>query len=230
MHDAIQSILETGVAEPNANALLQIYATTIRRNVMPDTSIDRRARRIYLEHREALDRIFANKPNWIEETKPMLIEAIAKYPCWKLDNETPQFVRFRAVDWDEFPSIWTGTGWAPTSQALLLFQLRFDNEKPYLDLGLSTKGPENSGIRAALFNAVRQNPAVFKPTQNTLRDGWMILHKEPDCILEEADYGPAWDDGSARRKIETWIDRFATEQFPEMNRIIVDCFRRYEES
>ena len=229
IHNAIQGILETGVSEPNANALLQIYATTIRRNVMPDSSIDRRARRIYLEHREALDRIFANKPNWIEETKPILREAIAKYPFWKLDNETPQFVRFRATDWDEFPSSQTGTGWAPTSHALLLFQLRFDDETPYLDLGLSTAGPKNTEIRTALFDAVKQNPAIFKPTRNTLTDGWIILHEEPECLLEAGDYGPAWDDGSARRKIEAWIDRFATEQFPEMNRIIVDCFRWHQE-
>ena len=229
IHNAIQQVLQTGIAEPNANALLQIYATTIRRNVMPDTSIDLRARHIYLEHREALDRIFANKPNWIEETKPMLKEAVAKYPFWKLDNETPQYVRFRAADWDEFPSTKTGSGWAPTSHALLLFQLRFDDETPYLDLGLSTASPENAEIRAALFDAVRQNLAVFKPTRNTLTDGWIILHEEPDCILEPSDYGPTWDDGTVRRKIEAWIDRFATEQFPEMNRIIVDCLRQHQE-
>ena len=229
IHNAVQEVLEIGVAEPNANALLQIYATTIRRNVMPETSIDLQARCIYLEHREALDRIFANKPNWVDETKPILREAVAKHPFWKLDNETAQFVRFRAADWDEFPSTRTGIGWVPVSNALLLFQLRFDDETPYLDLGLSTAGPENAEVRAALFDAVRQNPAVFKPTRNTLTDGWMILHEEPDCILDEADYGPGWDDGSAQRKIEDWIDRFAAEQFPEMNRIIVDCLRRHQE-
>ena len=228
IHNAIQGILENDVAEPNANALLQIYATTLRRNVMPDTSIDRQARRIYLEHWDALDRIFANKVNWIEETKPMLKEAVAKHPCWKLDLEAPQLVRFRASDWDEFPSSKTGTGWAPNSRALLLFQLRFDDETPYLDLGLSPAGSENAEIRAALFDAVRQNPSVFKPTRNSLTDGWMILHEEPHCILEPSDYGPAWDDGTARRKIEAWIDRFAAEQFPEMNRIIVDCLRRHQ--
>ena len=90
IHNAIQEILKAGVAEPNASALLQIYATAIRRNVMPDTSIDRQARRIYLEHWEALDRIFANKVNWIEETKPMLKEAVAKHPCWKLDLNQSQ--------------------------------------------------------------------------------------------------------------------------------------------
>ena len=230
IHNAVQEILETDVEEPNANALLQIYATTIRRNVMPDTSIDQQARRIYLEHWEALDRIFANKPNWIEETKPMLREAVAKYPFWRLENETAQFVRFCAAGWDEFPSSRTGTGWAPNSHALLLFQLRFDDETPYLDLGLSTGSPENAGVRAALFDAVKQNPAVFKPTRNSLTDGWMILHEEPECILEPADYGLAWDDGTARRKIEDWIDKFAAEQFPEMNRIIVDCLRQHQES
>ena len=56
----------------------------------------------------------------------------------------------------------------------------------------------------------------------------MTLHEEPHRILEPADYGPGWDDSSARRKIEAWIDRFAAEQFPEMNRIIVDCLRRHQ--
>ena len=197
---------------------------------MPDTSINQQARRIYLDHREALDRIFANKPNWIEETKPMLKEAVAKHSCWQLDREEAQFVRFRAADWDEFPSSKTGTGWAPSSHALLLFQLRFDDETPYLDLGLSTADPENAGVRAALFDAVRQNPAIFKPTRNSLTDGWMILHEEPDCILEAADYGPAWDGGTVRSKIEAWIDDFAVNKFPEMNRIIVDCLRRHQGS
>ena len=155
---------------------------------------------------------------------------MAKHPFWIIDNETAQFVRFRAADWDEFPSSRTGTGWAPISHALLLFQLRFDDETPYLDLGLSTASPENTEIREALFDAIRQNPAVFKPTRNSLTDGWIILHQEPHCILEEADYGPAWDDGTVRRKIEAWIDRFATEQFPEMNRIIVDCFKQHQET
>ena len=75
-----------------------------------------------------------------------------------------------------------------------------------------------------------KTPPYSNPRVNSLTDGWIILHEEPDCILESADYGPAWDDGSARRKIESWIDNFAAEQFPEMNRIIVDCLRRHQES
>ena len=229
IHHAIREVLETGIADPDANALLQIYATTIRRNVMPDTNLDKQARRIYLEHWEALDRIFANKPDWIDETKQMLREAVAKHSFWKLDREDPQYVRFHAVEWDEFPSFRTGTGWLPESNAILLFQFRLTNERPILDIGMSTGDPSNDEIRAALFDAIRQNPAIFKPTRDSLVQGWMILHMEPEYILESADYGPVWDDGTVRRKIEAWIDKFAAEQFPEMNRIIVECLRRHQE-
>lgn len=244
IHDAIRGVLETGdVADPEAKALLQIYATTIRRNFMPDTSLDRQARRIYIKQWEAIERIVANKPNWIDETKLMLRKAVAKHPCWKLDHEDDLIVRFRAADWDEFPSSRTGTGWLPESPALLVFQLRFDNhkephfrstpyfdKKPYLDLGLSKGTSKNAEIRSILFDAVRQNPDVFKPTSYVLTDDWMHLHEESDYILEPDDYGLGWDDGTARRKIGAWIDKFAVEQFHEMNRIIVDCLRRHQET
>ncbi len=101
---------------------------------------------------------------------------------------------------------------------------------PYLDLGLSPADPGNAEIREILFDAVRQNPALFKPTRNSLIDGWMILHEEPECMLDETDYGLGWDDGTARRKIEDWINKFAAEQFPDMNHIIVDCLRRHQET
>ena len=194
---------------------------------MPDTSLDRQARRIYLEHWEAIERILKNRPKWIEETKPMLKEAVAKHSFWELDCEDAQYVGFRAADWDEFPSSRTGTGWGPESNALLLFEFLFDGETPYLALEISPADSGNAEIRAALFNAVRQNPAVFKPDHTSLIDSWMTLHLEPDYIFEPADYGLGWDDGSAWRKIEDWIDKFANEKFPEMNRIIVDCLRRH---
>ena len=229
IHNAIQETLETGVTDPDANALLQIYAMALRRNIMPDTSLPQLARRIYLEHREAMDQIIAHKPDWVAESRQWLKEAVALHREWKLDLEGPSFVRFRSADWDQFEATRTGIGWAPGSDALLLFQFRFADEMPYLDLGLSTGNSENAEIRAAIFDVVRQNPAVFKPTSNYLTDGWKILHQEPDYILELTDYGLGWDDGSVQRKIEAWIDSFATEQFPEMNRIIVDCLRRHQD-
>ena len=227
IHDAIRQVLETGIADPDANALLQIYATTLRRNVMPDTSLDQQARRIYLEHREAIERIMANKPDWVVEAKQWLKEAIRKHSFWRLDYEDARHLCFRSADWEEFSSSRTGASLGPGFNALLLFDIEFEDGLPYLYLTLSSKNPGNAEIRDILFEAVRQNPAVFKPNRNSLTDDWSVLHMEPEYILEPADYGPGWDDGTAGRSIEDWIDRFAAGQFPEMNRIIVDGLRRH---
>ena len=71
----------TGVRE-----FLNQYATTLRRNIMPETSLSQLARKTYLEHREAIDLIIANKPDWVAEVKQWLKEAIARQPEWLLDN------------------------------------------------------------------------------------------------------------------------------------------------
>ena len=228
IHNSIQGILETGVAEPNANALLQIYATTIRRNIMPDTSLPQVARRIYLEHREAMDKIIAHKPDWVAEAKQWLKEAVAQHPKWKLDLEGTGFVRFRSTDWDQYDATQTGSGWAPGSNALLLFQFRFDDGLPWLDLGLSPGNAANNRLRQMLFDAARQHPQFFTPRTTTLPDSWAILHQEADYILDEADYGVGWDDGITRAKVEAWVARFATNEFPAMNEVIVNCLREYE--
>lgn len=54
---------------------------------MPDTSVPQLARKIYLEHREAIDLISSHKPDWKAEAKQWLREAVAQQPEWKLDVE-----------------------------------------------------------------------------------------------------------------------------------------------
>ena len=228
--DIVQQIVddEYNSVDENVRVFLRQYATTLRRNIVPDTSIPQRARQIYLEHREVMDLIIGNRVDWVAEAKQMLKEAIAGQEVWRLDVEDREFVRFRSADWDQFGSMQTGIGWAPRSGALLLFQFRFYDELPWLDLALSTGNVDNNPVRAKLFDAVRQHPTLFKAKTTSLIDGWVILHDEPDYILDEADYGVRWDDGSVRDKIEAWVSDFANNRFPTMNQVIVDCLREYE--
>ena len=228
--DIVQQIVddECNSVDENVRAFLRQYATTLRRNIVPDTSIPQRARQIYLEHREVMDLIIGNRVDWVAEAKQMLKEAIAGQEVWRLDVEDREFVRFRSADWDQFGSMQTGIGWAPRSGALLLFQFRFYDELPWLDLALSTGNVDNNPVRAKLFDAVRQHPTLFKAKTTSLIDGWVILHDEPNYILDEADYGVRWDDGLVRDKIEAWVSDFANNRFPTMNQVIVDCLREYE--
>ena len=229
--EAVHEIAENDTLSTNdgVRAFLRQYATTLRRNLMAETSIPQMARRLYLEHREAMDQIIASKPDWVGEAKQWLKEAVELQQEWQLDAESQAFVRFRAKDWDQYEALRTGTGWAPQSSALLLFQFRFDGGIPWLDLGLSPGNATNNGLREKLFEAVRQQPKLFSPRNTSLSDGWVILHYEEDYILNDADYGVGWDDGTTRAKLEKWVEDFAMNQFPRMNEVIVNCLREHEE-
>lgn len=225
----IDQMLETaGIPiTPEVRVLLSQYATTLRSKIVPDNNseINRLARQIYLEHREAVDLIYANKPDYVGEAKQIFKEAIAAHEGWELDIEDQYFLRFRPTQWNEFPATRTGTGWRP-SQALMLFQINFRDGRsniPYLDLGLSPG--DDPSIREKLFEKVRQHPQLFRPKEIRLQTGWTILDAK-EYILDEADFGK-WDT-SVPGKIARWVADFAGNEFQAMNEVIVSCLREYE--
>ena len=224
----IRQILDSNdiAGSDGVRSFLCQYITTLRRNIVPDTSVAQQARRIYLEHREAIELIAANKPDWVAEAKQWLREAVAQREEWKLDYEDSRWVRFRATDWDKWEVMHTGTQWAPHSDALLLFQFRFEKEHFRLDLALSTSGEASSRFRQKLFERVRQHPQLFRP--GGISDSWAILHADPGYVLDDADYGVGWDDGTTQEKIEQWIADFAANRFAAMNEVIVNCLPECE--
>ena len=225
----IQRILETNdtAANDGVRAFLHQYATTLRRNIVPDTSVAQQARRIYLEHREAIELIAANKPDWVAETKQWLKEEVARQEEWILDVEGSRFVRFRSTDWNH-EIMRKGTGWSGT-KALVLFQFRFDGQgRCWLDLALSKGNDANNHFRQKLLETVRQHPQLFRSSAAPLSDDWVILHWEVDHVLDDADYGVGWDDGTTRDKLRKWIEDFAASKFAAMNEIIVNCLSEYE--
>ncbi len=227
--DIVQQLLKvTGsLANRDIHAFLRQYATALRRNIMPETSVPQLARRIYLEHREAIDQIIAHKPDWVAEARQWLKEAVAKHCCWKFDEGTPAYVRFRSTDWERYESTQTGTGW-PSSKALFLFEFYLYSERHWFGLALSPENEDNKRLRQKLFEAVQQHPRLFRPRETTLPQGWAYLHQEADPILDEADYGVNWDNGSSRAKVKAWVERFAENEFPAMNEVIVHCLREFE--
>lgn len=206
---------------------LNQYATTLRRNIMPETSLSQLARKTYLEHREAIDLIIANRPNWVSEARQWLREAIEQQPKWLLDKEDRSHIRFRTEDWNRHDATQTEGGWSPTSNTLLRFEFTFSGDIPSLQLALSPKNETNEFLRHKLFEAVRQKPRLFKPNANSLPDGWVHLHQS-DSILDESDFGVGWDDGTTRAKLEKWFADFTAHEFPAMNEIIVGCLQEID--
>ena len=228
--EILQRMVESrdGLTEENVDAFLRQYAVTLRRNIMPDTNISQMARKIYLEHREAMDSIIANRPNWASDGIPVFKEAIEEQEDWTLDYCAGNYVRFRAAEWDRYESMRMGNGWTPNSQALLLFEFVWANSgRPYIQLALSPSN-EVKPLRENLFHAARQHPKLFKPKENSMTDGYVILHYPDDYILDKSDMGIGWDDGTTFAKMKAWVADFAEREFPAMNEVIVNCLREYE--
>ena len=218
-----------GKVSETVRVILEQYAVTLRRNIVPELNesaeLQQLARKIYLEHREAIALIYRHQPDWVPETMQILKEAVAEQKGWHLDKEANGFVRFRSDVWDGFSTTRTGTGWAP-SPALLLFEFKFSGGRPYLELMLGPGTDEK--IREKLFESARQNPAAFRRTTNSLVSGFTRLHGEADYILDDSDYGVGWDDGPTHAKIKKWVVSFAQTKFPAMNEVIINCLREYE--
>ncbi len=230
IYDILQQILDTDDHSTNSDvrAFLRQYATTLRRNLVPDTSVSQLARRIYLEHREAVELLLANRPDWAAEAKSILKEAIEQQREWILDSEISSAVRFRGIDWDQFGVTRTGSGWEVESDALFLFEFRVYEGQPRLRIWMSPAGSENEQFRRSLFEAIKQRPTLFSPRESSSRDSWMILHTDENYMVEETDLGVGWDDGTTRAKLEEWVEDFAKTRFQEMNDVIVRCLREHE--
>ena len=224
---ALDRAIESETMPPDVSAFLRQYATTLRMHIVPDsTEINQIARKIYLEHRDAIELIYQHKPNFVDEAKRILREAIRHQTNWSLDQEYPLFLQFRPQEWADYQSMATGTGWLP-STALLLFQFNFRdgrNNMPYLRLTISPG--DNEPVRQKLFDAAQYLPNVFTPRNAHYHTGWMVID-ENEYILDESDYD-RWDDPSVPAEITEWVADFAANRFPAMNEAIVKCLREHE--
>ena len=215
---------------PEVSMFLKQYETTLRRNVVPETSeIGKIAGKIYLEHRDAIELIYRHRPDYRAGIKQTLTDAIEEQSGWVISPDSPDYVRFRSCEWDSFAAQKTGTGWAPRSNDLLLFEFWCPAEPtstrgPSLTLGPGT----NEALRRHIYEQVSQNPGAFKVRGSALSEGYTYLHEFRLDLLEDGDLGIRWDDGSARNKLREWVKRFAEDEFPRINAAVVRCLQEYQ--
>lgn len=92
-----------GVERSAALFALAQYETTLRRNIVTsDSEVAKLARRIYLEHRTAIELALRHKPDYKADLVQTLKQAIAEMDGWVLDHSSDAWVRFRPTSWDRF--------------------------------------------------------------------------------------------------------------------------------
>ena len=206
----------------DVRAFLHQYGTTLRRNIVPDsnTNIAELARKIYLEHREAIELINQYKPDFIAEARPIFKEAIGYQGNWIVIDERSNLIRFRPVDWNRFVV-------PPNESPPLAFEFDWRwGGYPRLGLVFDPEDAVNKDARDKLHLACAQNSNLFVGIQ-ILRASWLwLLFTEP--ILDDSHYSRWEDEEAVRTTIMDWVANFAENEFPAMNDVIVKCLEKYE--
>lgn len=204
---------------------LRHYANTLRRKIVPGSNeVARLARKIYLEHREAIELIYQHKPSFRDECKQILKEVISRHTDWKLDRDDPSFVYFQPLAFTEYQGMQPGESHARYSLVGCEFQCPQEGNA-WFRVEIAPETESNKFVRGRIVEAINQHPEVFN-SAGQVATGWMTVHWG-DSILDEGDLSK-WDDPSTRAKIEDWVKNFAENEFPAMNDVIVKGLEDHE--
>lgn len=224
----VEQTLEDKRAEmsKDVRSFLRQYAATLRRNrIVPEsTEIAKLARKIYLEHREAIELIYRHKPDYRDDMKQILKEAISTHTDWKLYRDDPSFVYFQPLGFTHYQGMQPGDSHARYSLVGCEFHC-LQEGNAWFRVEIAPETESNKLVRDRIVDTINQHPEIFN-SAGQAATGWMILH-QGDYILDDGDLSN-WDDHSVREKIEAWVNNFAENEFPAMNKVIVDCLREYE--
>ena len=207
-------------------ALLRQYATTLRRNIVPELSDDvhKLARQIYRKHKQAIDLIIEHReqyePNYVTEAFRMVRDAIGERPKWRESRIDHPYARFVAAEWaareelkvDGFPNY------------LLQFQVHATNRRAELTLHLARLGDEGK-LKKIIFDQLSGHPDLFDSELPNDSNGSIDL--KIGNVLEGPDYDTWWDEDRTRETISIRLGEFAQGQFPQINRIVLDCLEQY---
>ena len=198
---------------------LRHYANTVRRIVVPEsTKIQQLAREIYLEHRDAVERVLTYKPKYREEIKQRLEEVINERDDWTLVRpyDDPEFVSFQPDVLENFKVFRRS---AADYNRLLWFGFGLSKEgKAWFQIELAPI--RNKAVRGRVVETIRQHKRLFR-SEKEYDNGAVRLH-ESDWLLEDTDLGARWDAGVVRDK----VNQFASNEFPSILEVIVNCLRR----
>jgi len=227
---ALDRTIESETMPPDVSAFLRQYATTLRRHIVPDNSeINRLARKIYLEHREAIELIYQHKPDYQGDAKKIIAAALGDLGNWRVDWALNfyNYLRFLPTAWDEFAALLETGNAFRGSKAMLRF-----------DFHLGTVGTGSARLELAIWPgdvpAVREriaasandNRAIFNQAPVDFRDGTLILDAR-EYALDDSDLDH-WDSEATRTRIAGWVTDFVQTQFPAMNEVIVNCLKEYK--
>ena len=141
---------------PDIDISMRHYADLIRRHLMSESDIAELCRKIYKQHRQAIDLIYEHRPDRrsdIEEYLSQLIEEFSESQNLELDSIYGRWIRFTPKEWDELAFQGTCNGGWSKKNRLLLFE--FWNDPQNLELRIVI-GPGEAKFKQPIYQALKQ--------------------------------------------------------------------------
>lgn len=209
-YGAIADVIETLCNERRSSLTKDIYIVIrhyidlVRRHIMSESDIAELCRKIYKQHRQAIDLIYEHRPDLrsdIEDFIEQIIQEFSQQENIEEDSVHKRWVRVTPKEWDDLAFQKTCYGWT-ASHRILLFE--FWNEPQNLRLHLVI-GPGDMKIKEEIYQKLKTlNVAGFKRKCKIKESGWN--HVCAVQILNASDYEEG-DLESLQEKIRSfWLN------------------------
>jgi len=199
--------------------LIQHYSSLINRHLMEESEIAQLCRKIYWQHKEALDLIYEHRPDLESEIfeiikdlvgKPTLLQKVVINHSWA----SRKILGLAIPDWDTRPFQKTYHRWTPSNR-ILLFEFEF--KQPNINFIL-TLGPGELSNRIAIFEALNnQDITGWTDDRPKKEQGWVVLMRRtvsesviPDASISEIS-----------EEIRNFWHQFLEKDLPHINKAIV---------
>lgn len=195
--------------------LLRHYTTMLRRHIVADSEIIALCRKLYRQHKQALDLIYEHRPDLQSDLQELLESMIEDTPELELDHSTKSETRFLPKRWDRHEVLLSGEGWTPTGRILLC---AFINRPEHLALRVII-GPGPQFIRRAILKTCQRHKRIFNRAGGKVNQKWKTVYNVK--ILNPSDYeDPDFD--AMRNKIQDRWERFLDVDLPKINEVLAE--------
>ena len=209
-YGAIADVIETVCNERRSSLtndidiVIRHYVDLVRRHIMSESDIAELCRKIYKQHRQAIDLIYEHRPDMrsdIEDFVEQIIQEFAQQEHFEKDSIDKRWIRVAPKEWDNLTFQKTCYGWTE-SRRILLFE--FWNEPQSLRLHLVI-GPGDIKTKEAIYQKLKTlNIAGFKGKYQIKESGWNHICAVP--VLNFSDYEEG-DLESLQEKIKAfWLN------------------------
>jgi len=179
----------------------------LRRHILQNTELETLARKIWAQHREALEVLSAYAPNLngellttLSEQHLTIAEKFSHVTGMTIipEESSRTILRFAVEEWDKFPLLLSGDGsWMTTKRVLIIELMQWGKNKFRISLVI---GPGDPEVRESIYQAVLSDEKLKVGRRtNTANTNWK--HLSSLVVLKEKTIKDAENAGESVEKL-----------------------------